>query len=72
MKRTTYKCDRCGADLGEEGIATIRQRFVTEECYAHRFKFWNKWKTNEPSVITWELCEPCRESLDRWIELGDV
>lgn len=72
MKKTTYKCDRCGAELGEDSTALRQQRFVTEGRYSYRFKFFCKWQTCEPEVISWELCERCRESLDRWIELGDV
>jgi hypothetical protein len=72
MKKTTYKCDRCGAELGEDSTALRQQRFVTEGRYSYRLKFFYKWQTCEPEVISWELCECCRESLDRWIELGDV
>lgn len=71
MKRTTYKCDRCGAELGEESVALMQRRFATEHRYSYRLRFWKKWKTCEPEMISWELCESCRESLDRWIELGD-
>lgn len=70
MKKTTYKCDRCGAELGEDGVAIEHLRFGTQERVSHRFKFWGSWKTKERELISWELCECCRESLDRWIELG--
>lgn len=68
MKKTIFKCDRCGAELGEESTALLRQRIATEERFSHRFKFFGKWKTSDPELIVWELCEACRESLDDWIE----
>ena len=67
MKTTSYKCDRCGAVLGENGESIIRTSFCTEDKIMHRIKLFNKWKTENPQPIVYELCYECRESLERWL-----
>ena len=69
MKKTTYKCDRCGAELGEDCTALEQQRFSTHERIAYRLRFFGgKWKDRSGGLIVWELCTSCRESLDDWLE----
>lgn len=67
MKTTTYKCDRCGAELGECGAAVERAKFVTQEIVLYRMRFFKNWKDDICQAVDYELCESCRESLERWL-----
>lgn len=67
MKITTYKCDRCGAELGEWGAAVERTKFVTQEFVFYRMRFFGNWNDDIRQAIDYELCEQCRESLERWL-----
>lgn len=66
-KTTTYRCDRCGAQLGEDSAALERTRFCTQERIIHRFKFFRNWKGENREPVVYELCEGCRDSLDEWL-----
>ncbi len=67
MKKTTYKCDRCGASLGEHGEALRRTRFCTQTIEIYKFKFFSNWKSKDLNPIVYDLCEDCRNALDIWI-----
>ena len=67
MKITSYKCDRCGAELGKCGAAVERSKFVTQEFVFYRIRFFSNWKDDIRQAIDYELCESCRESLERWL-----
>ena len=67
MKTTTYKCDRCGAELGDCGAAVERSKFVTQELVFYRIRFFSNWKDDIRQAIDYELCESCRKSLERWL-----
>lgn len=70
MKKETYVCDRCGAELGE-GYAPCTKQFATETQFRSRIKFYGHWNTDSPILITHDLCEKCRNSLDKWLEGKD-
>ena len=67
MKTTSYKCDRCGAALGEDGEALEINRFCSHDRIIRRIKFISTEKVIPLNPIVYELCEPCRESLERWL-----
>lgn len=67
MKQTLYRCDRCGAHLGEDGVALERNRFCTQQLIHYRFKFFKNWKSDNARPIVYELCEECRDRLEVWI-----
>ena len=67
MKHITYECDRCGCDLGDGAARTMR-KFVTLTETRYKLRFFSKWKSEEPLVAEHDLCENCRESLERWLE----
>lgn len=71
MTITTFKCDRCGAELGENSSALERQRLLTVENVHYSISFIKRWRHWEREYPTkYELCESCRESLERWLENG--
>ena len=67
MKTTSYKCDRCGAALGEDGVALEKNRFCFNDRIIRRIKFIRTGKEDTMRTVIFELCEPCRESLERWL-----
>jgi hypothetical protein len=67
MKKETYSCDRCGAELCE-GYSPSTLQFATETQIRHRIRFFKKWKNDFPTTICHDLCEKCRNSLDEWLE----
>lgn len=67
MKYTKFLCDRCGKRLGEEGAALEKTRFCTQKLIFHRLKFFKDWKKDVREPVVYELCESCRESLDKWL-----
>lgn len=68
MKQIEYKCDRCGAALGEDSAALEENRLVTQSKTTYKIQFLPKKREKYSPAITWDLCESCRESLDRWLE----
>ena len=67
MKKETYHCDRCQAEL-EYGYAPNVKQFATETQLRTRLKFFKSWASDSPLHITYDLCWKCRESLDKWLE----
>lgn len=71
MKTTSYRCDRCGAELGEHTGALERKRFVTVEWVHYSLRFFSDWKGHDREFpTTYDLCHDCRESLERWLNNG--
>ena len=68
MKKIEYKCDRCGAALGEDSAALEKNRLVTWSKTTYKIVFLPKEREKYSLAITWDLCECCRESLDEWME----
>lgn len=68
MKETTYKCDRCGAPLGEDGAAIDENRIMTQAKIFYKIKFLPMKREKYTEPIIYELCKSCRESLDEWLE----
>lgn len=66
MKHITYECDRCGCEL-DEGAARSTRNFATCTETRYKLRFFRKWKNEEPLFAEHELCEKCRESLERWL-----
>ena len=71
MKQIEYKCDRCGIALGEDSAALEENRLITQSKTIYKIQFLPKKREKFSLAITWDLCESCRESLDRWLE-GEV
>lgn len=67
MKKITYKCDRCGCELGEDNAALEKMRFATIQRIRYQVKFFKEWKNGESNVIVRDLCEKCRSDLDKWL-----
>lgn len=69
MKNTTYLCDRCGTELGDDGTALESRRFCTRERIIYEVRYFGDWKKRDTCEIpiTYELCTKCRESLERWL-----
>lgn len=67
MKKETYNCDRCGAELCE-GYSPSTLQFATESQMRYRMKFFRRWNTDSPIVIVYDLCEKCREELEVWLD----
>lgn len=70
MKKEKFYCDRCGAELGEDGAALEKARFCTQERIIYRFKFFKNWKGENRQPVVYELCEKCRDDLAEWITGG--
>ena len=68
MKKETYVCDRCGADLGDGYSQPCVKQFATETQLRNRIKFFGRWNEDSPILTTYDLCKNCRESLDKWME----
>lgn len=66
MKHITYECDRCGTAL-DEGAAVSRRNFAIKTETRYKIAFFNRWNNEEPLFVEHELCEKCRESLERWL-----
>lgn len=67
MKKETYNCDRCGAEL-KEGYSPSTLQFTTETQIRYRIRFFKEWKNDFPIAVCHDLCEKCRNSLDEWLE----
>lgn len=68
MKSTSYKCDRCGACLGEDSAAIDRFRFGVHMRISYKLLCADKWRCPDGwKPIAYELCEKCRESLEEWL-----
>lgn len=66
MKKETYTCDRCGAEL-KDGYATTTKNFCTVSQFRYRIRCFKHWNTDSPIFISHDLCEKCRESLEEWL-----
>lgn len=66
MKHITYECDRCGCSL-DEGAARSTRNIATKTEIRYKLRFFRKWKNEEPLITEHELCDECRESLERWL-----
>lgn len=71
MHKTIYTCDRCGIPLAADDAAIDRRRIMTQTQIAFKFRFLKKWRNQSELPITYELCERCRDSFDKWLE-GDL
>ena len=73
MKKEIYSCDRCGCELETDGFNTRNYRqFAIEEQTRRRIHFYGSWMTGSPILITYDLCEKCRDSLEEWLSGKDA
>ena len=66
MKKETYSCDRCGAELCN-GYSPSTLQFATETQMRYRIRFFKEWRNDFPITTTYDLCEKCREDLEVWL-----
>lgn len=68
IESVRYECDRCGAELPESYIRRERlSLFCKQEIRNIRICFWKNWDIFDAQACTYELCDKCRESLERWL-----
>lgn len=67
MKTTSYRCDRCGADLGEGACTVIDHNMFRTRTVYYEFAFWRKNPKTQEDFVVYELCQKCRDSLERWL-----
>ena len=68
IESVRYECDRCGAELPESYI--LRERlslFCKQEIRNISICFWKNRDIFDAQACTYELCDKCRESLERWL-----
>jgi len=66
MMEITYKCDRCEQNL-DKGAASSNRNFAVVTETRYKLRFFKAWRNVDPLFIEHELCEKCRESLERWL-----
>lgn len=70
MKISTYKCDRCGGDVGDR---EKRDRLDFEVHTDDTLKIAHAWRRERPEDDAGaDLCEPCVRSLVAWWRAGQV
>lgn len=68
IESVRYECDRCGAELPKNYIRRERlSLFRKQEIRNIYICFWKNWNDYEAQSCTYDLCNKCRESLERWL-----